>query len=234
METPASQLIQDQNLTTLSNGATLGRKSGITKADNKGALGGRKALNDISNSRNGALLRSKKDNSINVVSTGKDISALKTKSVVGGKAGGRKALTDLTNSVKPSSHAVPKNGQKLNPVAEEKFPVSIEEEGFLHNHQECIKAQRKAMDVLHFLNSDIPMWPSSPRALVPSSKPKKSPVKHLEMEEMADLLFEDPVSSCYSSPSWGSPKSPRLPFTNWMDDNFSGFVLRETSKLLNP
>ncbi|KAL2556099.1 protein PATRONUS 1-like [Forsythia ovata] len=234
MATPASHLIQDQNLNILSNGATLRRKTGITKADKKGGLGGRKALNDISNSRNGASLRSKKDNSINVVSTGKDLSASKTKSVVGGKAGGRKALTDLTNSVKPSSHAVLKKGQKLNPVAEENVPISIEEEGFLHNHQECIKAQRKAMDMLHFLNSDIPVWPSSPRALVPSYKPKKSPVKHLEMEEIADLLFQDPVSSCYSSPSWGSPKSPKLPFTNWMDDSFSNFVLRDTPKLLNP
>ncbi|KAL2556097.1 protein PATRONUS 2-like [Forsythia ovata] len=233
MATPASHLIQDQNLNILSNGATLRRKTGTTKADNKGGLGGRKALNDVSNSRNGALLRSKKDNSINVVSTGKYLSASKTKSDVGGKAGGRKALTDLTNSVKPSSHAVPKK-EKLNPVAEENVPVSIEEEGFLHNHQECIKAQRKAMDLLHFLNSDIPMRPSSPRALVPLSKLKKSPVKHLELEEIADLLFEDPVSSCDSSPSWGSPKSPKLPFTNWMDDSFSDFVLRDTPKLLNP
>ncbi|CAA2967053.1 Hypothetical predicted protein [Olea europaea subsp. europaea] len=83
--------IQDQNLNILSNGATLGGKTGVTKADNKGGLGGRKALNDISNLRNATVLRTKKD-----------LSVSKTKSVVGEKMGGRKALGDLTNSVKPS------------------------------------------------------------------------------------------------------------------------------------
>ncbi|CAI9774145.1 unnamed protein product [Fraxinus pennsylvanica] len=235
---PASHLIQDQNLSILSNGATLGGKTGVTKADKKGGLGGRKALNDISNSRNANVLRTKKD-----------LSVSKTKSVVGGKMGGRKALGDLTNSVKPSLQAVPKKGQKLNPVAEENVPVCIEEEGFLHNHHECIKVQRNAVDVDYFMKSvigldnDVPMWPSSPTAFVSSSKPSlERPLKHLEMEEIPELLFGDQVSSLrktnipgYSSPSWGSPKSPKspkLPFTNWMD--FSDTVLKESPKPLNP
>ncbi|CAA2990303.1 Hypothetical predicted protein [Olea europaea subsp. europaea] len=74
MATSASHLIQDQNLNILSIGATLGGKTGVTKADNKGGLGGRKALNDVSNSRNATVLRTKKD-----------LSVSKTKSVVGGK-----------------------------------------------------------------------------------------------------------------------------------------------------
>ncbi|CAA3000526.1 Hypothetical predicted protein [Olea europaea subsp. europaea] len=231
MATPASHLIQNQNLNIPSNGATL------VKADKKGGAGARKALNDISNSRNSTMLQTKKDLSIS-----------KTKSVVGGKAGARKALSDLTNSVKPSLQVVPKKGQKLNPVVEENVPVCIEEEGFLHNHHECIKIQRKAVDVDYFLKSvvgldnDITMWPSSPRASVSLSKPKlESPVKNLEMEEIPQMLFEDQVSSCrktsipgHSSLSWGSPKSPKLPFTDWMNDSFSDFVLIESPKLLNP
>ncbi|CAA2994295.1 Hypothetical predicted protein [Olea europaea subsp. europaea] len=235
MATPASHLIQDQNHNILSKGATLGGKTGVTKADKKEGLGGRKALNDISNSRNATVLRTKKD-----------LSVSKTKSVVGGKMGGRKVLGDLTNSVKPSLQAVPKKGQKLNPVAEENVPVCIEEEGILHNHHECIKVQRKAVDVDYLtksvigLDNDVPMWPSSPRAFGSSSKPSlESPVKHLEMEEIPELLFGDQISGCRktnipgcSSPSWGSPKSPKLPFTNRMD--FCDFVLMESPKLLNP
>ncbi|CAI9767676.1 unnamed protein product [Fraxinus pennsylvanica] len=237
MATSASHLIRNQNLNISSNGATLGGKTDVIKGDKKGGLGARKALNDISNSRNATMIQTKRD-----------LSVSKTKSVVGGKAGGRKALSDLSNSVKPPSlQVVPKKGQKLNPIAEENVPVCIEEEGFLHNHHECIKIQGKAMDVDYFLKSvigldnDIPMRPSSPRAFVSSSKPKlESPVEHMEME-IPELLFEDQVSSCrktnipgHSSLSWGSPKSPKLPFTDWMNDSFSDFMLMESPKLLNP
>lgn len=238
MATPASHLIQNQNqnLNIPSNGTTLGGKTDVIKADKKGWLGARKALNDISNSRNATMLQTKRD-----------VSVSKTKSVVGGKAGGRKALSDLSNSVKPSLQVFPKKGQKLNPVAEKNVPVCIEEEGFLHNHEECIKIQRTAMDADYFLKSvigldnDIPIWRSSPRAFVSSSKPKlESPVEHLEMEAIPELLFEDQVSSCrktnipgHSSLSWGSPKSPKLPFTDWVNDSFSDFLLMESPKLLN-
>ncbi|KAL2540185.1 Uncharacterized protein Adt_01163 [Abeliophyllum distichum] len=245
MATPSGQLIQ-----ILHNGAIVGGKTGATK---KGGLGGRKALNDISNSRNPTVLQTKKDNSVNVVSIGKDVSASQTKSVVRekvnfpvapdkGKVSGRKALGDLTNSVKPSSQQVPKRGQKLNPIAEENVPFAIKEERFLHNHQECIKVQSKTVNIDDFLksvglNNDNHMWPSPPRGLGSSPKPKlQSPAKHLEMEEMPELLlFRGQVSPGYSSPSWGSsPKSPKLPFTNWKDDNFFDFMLTKTPKLLNP
>ncbi|CAA2975526.1 Hypothetical predicted protein [Olea europaea subsp. europaea] len=110
----------------------------------------------------------------------------------------------------------------------ENVPVCIEEEGLLHNHHECIKIQSMAVDVDYFLKSvvgldnDTPMWPSSPRASGSPSNPKlESPVKYLEMEEIPQMLFEDQVSSCWkinipchSSLSWGSPKSPELPFTD--------------------
>lgn len=133
-------------------GTTPGRKTDASKADKRGGgLGGRKALNDISNSRKPSAFSSvKKDNSINVISIDKDPSASKgmsSKKSERGKVGGRKALTDLTNSVKPRPKQVPSLGRKLNSVAE------VAEEGFLHNHQECIKAQMMTVDRDYFLKS---------------------------------------------------------------------------------
>lgn len=132
-------------------GTTPGGKADVSKADKRGGLGGRKALNDISNSRKPSAFSSvKKDNSINVISIDKDPSASKgmsSKKSERGKVGGRKALTDLTNSVKPRPKQVPSLGRKLNSVAEQA------EEGFLHNHQECIKAQTMSVDKDYFLKS---------------------------------------------------------------------------------
>lgn len=66
----------------------------------------------------------------------------------------RKALTDLTNSVKPSSSKlVSKAGQKFN--TGENIPTSLVpslvEERFLHDHQKCIGAKIKAVDIDYFL-----------------------------------------------------------------------------------
>lgn len=121
-------------------GTTPGGKTDATKAGTRGgALGGRKALNDISNSRNPSALPSmKKDSFIK-----KDPATVKGKSSKAaekGRVGGRKALGDLTNSAMPR----PKQILKLNAVAEE---------GFLHNHQECIKAQMKTVDKDYFLKT---------------------------------------------------------------------------------
>lgn len=69
---------------------------------------------------------------------------------------GRKALVDVTNSVIPSSkkQGLKKKSQVKQSIAfaeDEKLPYSIAEEGFLHNHDECIKSQKKAMDLNEFL-----------------------------------------------------------------------------------
>lgn len=94
---------------------------------------------------------------MNVISIDKDPLAVKAKipkATEKGKAGGRKALRDLTNSVKPPPKQVPSVGRKLNAVAEENVSTSCKvDEGFLHNHQECIKAQMKAVDIDYFLKS---------------------------------------------------------------------------------
>lgn len=134
---------------------------GVTsQGQRKGGLGagGRKALNDISNSRKPAALQpSKKHNSANVIAVGEDFSMSK-QSVLGKKTvpkapqkaqvSGRKALSDLTNSSKPSAQVVKKCLTKnLTAVAEEEPPCG---EGFLHNHQNCIASQ-KAVDMDYFL-----------------------------------------------------------------------------------
>lgn len=133
-------------------GTTPGGKTDVTKADKRGGLGGRRrALNDISNSRNPSSFPSKKkDSSINVISIDKDPSTVKGKSSKAaekGRVAGRKALSDLTNSVKARPKQIPSLGRKLNAVAEEA------EDGFLHNHQECIKAQTITVEKDYFLKT---------------------------------------------------------------------------------
>lgn len=150
--------------------APLGVKSSVSKAQKQGGglrLGGRKALNDISNSgRPSTLQLSKKHNSRNAISLGEDIDPSKLKSF-GGRtnvskalekvqvSGGRKALSDLTNSAKPHMHKASKENhdKKLSAVLEEQILPHFAEEQFLHNHPECIKAQRKAVDMHYFLET---------------------------------------------------------------------------------
>ncbi|KAL7183801.1 hypothetical protein ACSBR2_026052 [Camellia fascicularis] len=140
--------------------APFGVKSNVLKAQKNGGLGGRKALNDISISgRPSTLQTSKKHNPKNVISIGEDIGPSKMTSF-GGKrnvskapkkaqAGGRKALCDLTNSRKHPHQASKKSqDKKLTVVAEEQIlPFDVSEEQFLHNHEECIKAQRNAKTI---------------------------------------------------------------------------------------
>lgn len=138
-------------------------KNDTSKALKKGGgLGGRKALNDISNSaKPSSLQASKKNYSTSVISIGKDLNATKNKFSAGTKdnfakvpdKGGRKALTDLTNSSKPSAKQGSKKGldKKLSAAAAANIPTSIAEEKFLHDHEKCIKAQRKVIDMDFFL-----------------------------------------------------------------------------------
>ncbi|KAL7214279.1 hypothetical protein ACSBR1_026651 [Camellia fascicularis] len=125
-------------------------------------------LNDISISGKPSTLQtSKKHNPKNVICIGEDIGPSKMTSF-GGKrnvskapekeqAGGRKALSDLTNSGKHPHQASKKSqDKKLTVVAEEQIlPFDVSEEQFLHNHQECIEAQRNAKAPLPKPLSDL-------------------------------------------------------------------------------
>ncbi|KAL7107077.1 hypothetical protein ACP275_06G031400 [Erythranthe tilingii] len=227
MATPAHRLLQDQNLNLLYNAAaTPMGKTNPSKADKKRGLGGRKALNDISNSRNPSMIHSKKkDNPTNAIPVEKDSRVKFSKVTEKGKIGGRKALTDLTNAVKP------RVVRKLDTVAEENIPSSVVEERFLHNHQECIKAQMKALDIDHFLNSvglnnDMPIRLSDKKVLRSSSSRKQ-----LEMEEILEKPFEDRCKKTEVRTCCSPPKSPKPPYMNWEDENFSDLtVVIETPK----
>ncbi|KAJ0525769.1 putative protein Patronus [Helianthus annuus] len=241
----ASRLTQDQNLNVHFDGVKI---NGSIAQKNKGGLGGRKALNDISNSgKPSALQPSKKHNTKNVIPIGED-------SIVTKKApvSGRKALGDLTNSAIPSSqkNGLKKMSQRKKAIAfvdDEKFPYSIAEEGFIHNHDECIKAQKKSMGLNEFLSTigldedacfqSVSSYECIYNLFVDAcfqsvsacnNPPKKvkdeSALMIFEMEEMLEPIFEDRVHGGMMSPICGSPGSPKLSYLNDYDD-FPSFVL---------
>ncbi|GMP70240.1 hypothetical protein CsSME_00029177 [Camellia sinensis var. sinensis] len=151
MATQTRGLIRDQNLNVHFDGtpAPFGVKSNVLKAQKNGGLGGRKVRNNVSISgRPSTLQTSKKHNPKNVISIGEDIGPSKmtsfgrkrnvSKAPKKAQAGGRKALSDLTNSGKHPHQASKKSQDKK---------LTVVEEQFLHNHQECIKAQRNAKTI---------------------------------------------------------------------------------------
>ncbi|KAJ8554394.1 hypothetical protein K7X08_025072 [Anisodus acutangulus] len=240
--------LQDQNISIHFDGASIFGKNETSKVPKKGGgggFGGRIALNDISNSAKPSSLQASKKNSTSVISIGKDLNATKNFA-----KGGRKALTDLTNSSKPSAKQGSKKGldKKLSAA---NIPTSIAEEQFLHDHQKCIKAQRKAMNMDYFLkevglDNDIPgQLVASPHApklsmkLMSSMYQLETPVKkkHFEVEEMPEMLMYDQVPQCEkrgtcgdsSSPSLRSPISPKLSsYMSWNDATAPCFTLTGT------
>ncbi|XWS22170.1 hypothetical protein CRYUN_Cryun29cG0011700 [Craigia yunnanensis] len=156
-------LIQDQNLNVHYNGASVAGKANISKAPRKAGIGGRKPLSDLSNSVNPTPNQTSKKESVSkqVKETGAskfthDSSKKKSVSKASEKvqAGGRKALSDISNSSKPCLQETSKKNQtaKLTILAEgPSQPKDIAEEGFLHNHEECIKAQKIAISTNEFL-----------------------------------------------------------------------------------
>uniref|UniRef100_M1BFB3 Uncharacterized protein n=1 Tax=Solanum tuberosum TaxID=4113 RepID=M1BFB3_SOLTU len=112
-------MLQDQNINIDFDGASLFGKNDTYKALKKGGgLGGRKTLNDISNSAKSSSLQASKKNYTSVISIGKYLNATKDKFTAETKynfakvhdKGGRKALTDLTNSRKPLAKQGSKKG----------------------------------------------------------------------------------------------------------------------------
>ncbi|XP_075495667.1 uncharacterized protein LOC142532983 [Primulina tabacum] len=248
MATPAHFLMQDQNLNILHNGG----KTDVPKADKKGRISGRKALNDISNSRKPSVFQSNKtDNFTNAISIGKDLCAAsiattkkRGKTTEKGEDGDRKALGDITNSVKRPLQYAPKTGGKLRAVAEKKVPISKVQDRFHHNHQECIKAQTKIMDLGFFMKSvgldnDFLVRPS---AVVKSSPEKPEElVRNLIMEEMIEQPSNDQVLKFWKtetsgnlSPACRSPESPKLPYMNWGEESFSDLMAIDSPKLMHP
>lgn len=192
--------IRDQNLNV-----HFDAPSGLTasKAQKNGGLGVRKALGDISNSRRPSTIHPPtKLKSKNVTPIEEDFVPVTTKSSFGGKTkvsskiSGRKALGDLTNSVVKPCGVVQElkkvKDRKLGAVVEEPFRVDFEgtDEHFLHDHGECIKAQKKAKALetdtfLKLFGVDNSMQ-SPPYKMKP-----ESPIRIPEMEEVPEPWFKD-------------------------------------------
>ncbi|KAH0729831.1 hypothetical protein KY285_000838 [Solanum tuberosum] len=130
----------------------------------------------------------------------------------GGGIGGRKALSDIS---KPSALQASKKNNSS-------------------NNQNCVKAQRKAMDMSCFLKEvgldydDVPVHlGASPHALELSMKSKpESPTKHyVQVEELPELIFYDQVCCISFSPCAASPKSVKPRYISWPDDGVLDFAL---------
>ncbi|EPS57956.1 hypothetical protein M569_16861 [Genlisea aurea] len=149
----------DQNLNVSHNGSTPARKTNFRKADKKGGCTSRRALNDISNSRN-PLIREpvKKTNFTNVFipidknnpstpGTTKLSTRVTEKKKRG--VGSRKPLIDVTNSAEPCLQ----QHHKSTKSADECTSSSILDERFLHDHQKCIEILDQSVDKDYFLTS---------------------------------------------------------------------------------
>ncbi|XP_043718096.1 uncharacterized protein LOC122666047 [Telopea speciosissima] len=182
-----------------------GRTTCVSKVQEEVGVGGRKALTDVTNS--------KKDNKRLSVNGGRSIVS-KHSSSVGVKSndckaeekvglGCRKVLSDNGNLRKPSLH------QPLKKTYSNKLDV-IAEEQCLHDHQECINSQRRAMD-MHLLSmmtpgldSEFSMEITSPGGVsFPKQSKVESPPRYPELEEIPVL---DECLSPLQCWSW-TPKS---------------------------
>nr|GEY48591.1 protein patronus 1-like [Tanacetum cinerariifolium] len=228
----ASRMTQDQNFSVHFDGATINRSS-VKK--NKGGLGGRKALNDISNSAKPSALQPLRiQNLKNVLPIGEDVGVGK-KPLAKAPASGRKALGDLTNMVKPfgQQQDLKKKSQvKQSLTIAEDAPYSIAEEGFRHNHDECVKQQKNVSfdDFNEFLyaigHENDPLFQSVSTVckLLPVKPKEDNSFMIFEMEEIAeDQAFCFPI--CRSPPK--SPKMPSMSFLNYETD----FILVGVGKI---
>lgn len=156
---------------------------------------------------------------------------------------GRKPFTDLTNSNKPRSkdQSSKKTCTKVLSGNEGQFrSCSLADEGFLHNHDECIKAQRQSMTMSmdHFLEtvglkrvSECPAVMSTPKIPQVSMalESELKTVMELDKLEIDMLEISSPPTPPALPKSPPSLKSPVSPFwsMDWKNLEFSPFKLKE-------
>ncbi|KAL5567943.1 hypothetical protein UlMin_024518 [Ulmus minor] len=256
MASQVSRLIQDQNFNVQFNGASVGGKTNGIKAQKKGGLGGRKPLGDLSNAAKPAPTQGSKGKNPkgftfieDVTASSKithEASSKKSLFKDSGKVqtGSRKALSDISNSKNAPLRESSKNKQnmKLSVLEEEQFfPNCIAEEGFLHNHQECLKAQTK-IDMGEFLstigidNASVKEFRSPWVMPLLSCKTKfeKTPWE-FELEEMPEHVIEDQypgkqkLYGKLDSPFCKTPKAANYSSALWKDCEIN-FKVMETPK----
>ncbi|MBA0628598.1 hypothetical protein Godav_023302 [Gossypium davidsonii] len=201
-------LIQDQNLNVQFNG-----KANISKAPRKASTGGRKPLGDLSNSVNPTAKQiSKKENSKIITFTEKETVAFK--------------LPNDSSRKKSKPHL---QGTSKNQTAKLCIPEDISEEGFLHNHEECIKAQKRAISTNEFLRilglDDFCKHSASAKQHSLSNKMEPtSPSRYAKMNEITAMLIEElsPPKHKLSRKLDSCPASPEAPdhYMQWDDPKY--------------
>ncbi|KAM1096830.1 hypothetical protein ACFX19_014571 [Malus domestica] len=214
MASTLGTLFQDQNLSVHSKGDSLVGTGDAFKAQRKGGLGGRKPLGDLSNSgKPAALTQASKKQSSKVTICG-DASNNKGLSKASDKVQtrSRNALRDISNT----RDALVKNNTKQRVVTKQPVcPDNIAEEGFLHNHQECLKAQdmdeiRQFHQFLMALGVDTDSSKERTSPCVPSLPIKSGPKspRNWDLEEIPEDRNPWLSDNLDSPPPCKTPKSP--------------------------
>ncbi|KAJ8773208.1 hypothetical protein K2173_028385 [Erythroxylum novogranatense] len=226
--------------------ASVGFKTNVSNAPRKGGFGGRTPLGDLSNSMKPPLSQISKKQISNIFSSSDkekpsaslvapDASKKRNSKATGKARTVRKALSDISNSGKPLLKEAPKGNYqaKLSVLPEEPQPPgSISEEGFLHNHQECMKHTR-AMDIDEFLfivglNKDYSMQLATPRASPPSTHLKVQSPGRLNMELKEEMISEELIDYPSSKLDSSAPPSPISPIHTSKEDLDYNFRLIES------
>ncbi|OMP03938.1 hypothetical protein COLO4_10083 [Corchorus olitorius] len=128
--------------------------------------------------------------------------------------GVRKALSDISG--KPRLQETRKMKKNLGILAEAAEAKDIAEEGFLHNHNECIKTQRRSLSTIEFLH--ILELDDFDSAMSNKMKPM-SPPRSFEPREMPELLIEhlSPLKIELSRTLDSPPPTPQF---HWDDPSF--------------
>uniref|UniRef100_A0A7N0US41 Uncharacterized protein n=1 Tax=Kalanchoe fedtschenkoi TaxID=63787 RepID=A0A7N0US41_KALFE len=217
-------MIQNTQFRDRANGVSVGGKGIISKAPTKA---GRKPLGEISNSNSlkppQNHISKKQQNRIDFTcprdekgdpkSTNSfDLKQNLSKSVKNATTGSRKPLGDISNSRKPALHKISEKITAKNANLLELGDPGIGDKGFLHHHAECIKIQRKAVDMDYFLET-IGLRKDS--SLNMSNCLLSTTEEDLEHNELSDSLYEEssPVqnkSELQTKLNWSPPcKTPK-------------------------
>ncbi|KAL9691562.1 hypothetical protein QQ045_011986 [Rhodiola kirilowii] len=159
MATHFDNMNQNAQFRDRANGVSVCGKGIISKAPNKA---GRKPLGEISNSNTLKLpqnyVSQKQQNPVDFTCFGDEKGVPKStlplnrkkslsRPVKNATPGARKPLGDISNSRKPALPQIPKKTKVKDANVLELGDTGIGDKGFLHNHAECVKNQRKAVDL---------------------------------------------------------------------------------------
>ncbi|CAM8935047.1 unnamed protein product [Rhodiola kirilowii] len=239
---------QNAQIRNRANGTSFGGK-GISKAPSKE---GRKPLGEISNSNSLKPPKnniSKKQQTLVDYTYLGDVKGVKKSSfsidqkkttlnsVKNATLGARKPLGDISNARKPTLPSEKTKAKNANVL--ELGDPGIGERGYLHNHAECIKSQRKVVDMDYFFETIGLCKDTSPN-MSPSLNSSNEEDMDLHYNEVSELL-DDEYSPLHSkaklptkfkcSPPCKSPNSPSL-YMQWCNGDTMECGLAETPTVL--